>query len=249
MKKQNVHITKIENFTNLPTHIAFILDGNRRWAKQRKKTINFGHKQGIKNIENICNFCKKYGIKYLTLYCLSTDNLNRSELELKFLFNCMKRYFTLQNLKKIHDNDINIKIVGDFSLIPNDVAQLIENINKQQIKSKKLNVQICISYSGKNEILNGIKNIVKQIKNNLVDLEKLEKINEKQFEKYIFTGDFPDVDLMIRTGGDIRISNFLLWKLSYAEFYFCKTYFPSFSEKHFLYALHVFQKRKRRYGK
>lgn len=237
------------DLTNIPNHVAFILDGNRRWAKQLNKTSNFGHKQGARNILNICNLCIKYNIKYLTLYCLSIENLNRSRQELKFLFECIKYFIKPNNIKKIHENYINLNIVGDFNLLPNNVKEAINAANKNQIKDQKLNVQACICYSGRNEILNGVKKISKELKNGNISFDEIEKINEKKFENYIFTGNFPDIDLMIRTGGEKRISNFLLWKISYAELYFCDTFFPSFNEENFLLALYDFQNRKRRYGR
>lgn len=244
MKKDSV----IKKINVLPQHIAFILDGNRRWAKKNNKSSNFGHKHGAYNIQNICNLCIKYKIKYLTLYCLSIENLNRSKKELKFLFSCIKYFLEKKNIEKMHKNKINLNIIGDLNLLPNNIKNIAKLANKNQIKKPKLNVQACICYSGRNEILNGVKNIFKNIKNGLINFSEIEKINEKDFEKYIFTGNLPDVDLMIRTGGDIRISNFLLWKLSYAELYFCDTFFPDFDEKNFLLALYDFQNRKRRYG-
>ncbi len=237
------------NLKNIPNHVAFILDGNRRWAKQLNKTSNFGHKQGARNILNICNLCIKYNIKYLTLYCLSIENLNRSKQELKFLFECIKYFLKQNNIKKMHENGINLNIIGDFNLLPNNVKETINTANKNQIKDQKLNVQACICYSGRNEILNGVKKISKELKNEKISFDEIEKIDEKKFEDYIFTGNFPDVDLMIRTGGEKRISNFLLWKISYAELYFCDTFFPSFNEENFLLALYDFQNRKRRYGR
>lgn len=247
-EKNNV----IDNKTNLikiPQHIAFILDGNRRWAKQQNKTSNFGHKQGAKNIKNLCNLCIKYGVKYLTLYCLSIENLNRSKQELKFLFSCIKQFLQEKNIKELHKNGINLSIIGDFTLLPKDIASAIEYANKLKNKNKtKLNLQACICYSGRNEILNGVKKMVKDFTNNTMASEQVDKMNEKTFEKYLSTGHLPDVDLLIRTGGDIRISNFLLWKISYSELHFCKVAFPAFNEENFLLALYDFQNRHRRYG-
>ena len=232
----------------VPNHIAIILDGNRRWAKEQGKTANFGHKQGGKNIENICNYCIKYCVKYLTLYCLSVENLKRSKQELQFLFAQMKRYLDAESIEKMHKNGINLTIIGDFSFLSPNLREIIKNVNNNQIKNPKLNLQACICYSGRNEILNCVKNVAENLKNSKLDYNDVEKMTEKELEKYLFTGNFPDVDLMIRTGGDIRISNFLLWKLSYAELFFCKKPFPSFNEEDFLLALYDFQNRKRKYG-
>ena len=237
------------SITNLPNHIAIILDGNRRWARQNGKSANFGHKIGSRNIEKVCNYCIKYGVKCLTLYCLSIENLNRSKRELKCLFTYIKQYLAKKNIDNMHKNGINLKIVGDFKLLPVNLQNVIKNANECRIENEKLMVQVCICYSGRNEILNGVKNILKDLKNNNLNFDDIENINEEMFERYIFTGNFPDVDLMIRTGGDLRISNFLLWKISYAELYFCKKPFPIFDEQDFLLALYEFQNRKRRYGR
>ena len=236
------------NLTVLPRHVAFILDGNRRWARKHGKTVNFGHQRGVRNIERICNLCKCYKIKYLTLYCLSVENLNRSKQELRFLFSCIKRYLTNDNMDKIHKNGIQLTIIGDFKLLPNDVADCIADANKNISAHADLNLQVCIGYSGRNEILNCIKNIVRDIKDDKIGLNEVIQMQERDVEKFLITGQYPDVDLMIRTGGDCRISNFLLWKLSYAELYFCEKFFPEFADEDFLLALYNFQNRHRRYG-
>ena len=248
-ERKNIVIDDKTNLIKVPQHIGFILDGNRRWAKQQNKTSNFGHKQGAKNIKNLCNLCIKYGVKYLTLYCLSVENLDRSKQELKFLFACIKQFLQKKNIRELHEDGINLSIIGDFTLLPKDVASAIEYANKLKNKNTiKLNLQACICYSGRNEILNGAKKIVKDFANNTVTLKQVDEMNEKTFEKYISTGHLPDVDLLIRTGGDLRISNFLLWKISYAELHFCNIAFPAFNEENFLLALYDFQNRHRRYG-
>lgn len=237
---ENIKLTKV------PSHIAVIVDGNRRWAKEQNKSVNFGHKKGGENISNLCKWCIKYKIKYLTLYCLSVENLNRSELELKFLFRFFKTNMSKSNLEKYHKNGVNVNIVGDNTLLPKDIVKCIEKVKNNQIKKPKLQLQICFGYSGRNEIINATKEIVKKIEDKQLTIDE---INEQNFSSCLFTKDIPDIDLMIRTGGDLRISNFLLWKLSYAELYFCDKYFPAFDEKDFLLALYNFQNRIRRYGK
>ena len=238
-----------QKITSIPNHIAFILDGNRRWAKKHNKSSNIGHKYGIRNIETICNLCIKYNIKYLTLYCLSVENLNRSKQELNFLFAYIKQYLSNKNINQIHQKNINFRIIGDFTLLPKNLQNCIEVANENQIQNSKLNLQICICYSGRNEIINSVKRIINDIETKVITSKQAKNITEKEFEKYLFSGSYPDVDLMIRTGGEIRISNFLLWKISYAELYFCKTLFPDFNENDFLLALYNFQSKNRRYGK
>ena len=231
-----------EKLINKPNHIAFILDGNRRWAKKNGLSPNKGHKKGAENIENLCNWCLKYEIKFLTLYCLSIENLNRSKNELKYLFTSIKTFLTSKRIEEYNQRGINISIIGDFAVLPQDVKQTLEKVNQRSIEKPKLFLQLCIGYSGRNEIVNAAKKAI-QIN------AKADEINEKTFEKLLFTSSIPDVDLLIRTGGDMRISNFLLWKISYAELYFCKQFFPEFNEKNFLLALYDFQNRIRRYGR
>ena len=231
-----------EKLINKPNHIAFILDGNRRWAKKNGLSPNKGHKKGAENIENLCNWCLKYEIKFLTLYCLSIENLNRSKNELKYLFTSIKTFLTSKRIEEYNQRGINISIIGDFAVLPQDVKQTLEKVNQRSIQNPKLFLQLCIGYSGRNEIVNAAKKAIHTNK-------KIDELNEKTFEKLLFTSSIPDVDFLIRTGGDMRISNFLLWKISYAELYFCKQFFPEFNEKNFLLALYDFQNRIRRYGR
>ena len=242
MEWQNLAGLETKTLTNKPNHIAFILDGNRRWAKKNGLSPNKGHKKGAENIENLCNWCMKYEIKFLTLYCLSIENLNRSKNELKYLFTSIKTFLTSRRIEEYNNRGINISVIGDFSVLPQDVRQTLEKVNQRSIEKPKLFLQLCIGYSGRNEIVNAVKKAI-QIN------AKADEINEKTFEKLLFTSNIPDVDFLIRTGGDMRISNFLLWKISYAELYFCKQFFPEFNEKNFLLALYDFQDRMRRYGR
>ena len=248
-KNDNDYVdVKFENIKNIPNHIAIICDGNRRWAKQNGKLLNLGHKAGADNIENLCKYCIKYGVKYLTLYCLSIENLNRSATELEFLFRCFNSYLSQKNLDKAKQEGIDIKIIGNDEVLPKDLVQTINNVNGQKLdkNNTKLHLSLCIGYSGRDEIINLAKNISYEVKNNNLNIED---VNEEICEKYLYSKVIPDVDLMIRTGGDIRISNFLLWKISYAELYFCQKYFPDFDEQEFLLALYSFNSRIRRYGR
>ncbi len=231
-----------EDLTNKPNHIAFILDGNRRWAKKNNLSPNKGHKKGAENIENLCNWCIKYGIKYLTLYCLSIENLNRSKNELKYLFASIEKFLSKQQIEEYNNRGIQISVAGDFDILPANTKKTLLAIKNNLQHEPKLFLKLCIGYSGRNEIINATKTIIRQ---NL----KPEDVNEATFQKFLFTNDFPDVDLLIRTGGDKRISNFLLWKMSYAELYFCEQYFPEFNEENFLLALYDFKSRMRRYGR
>ena len=254
--KSSKNIINNETINKKPQHIAVIMDGNRRWAKQKKIPINFGHKKGADNVENICNWCINNNIKYLSLYCLSIENLNRTEEELFFLFKYIEDYLCESELQKYISKGISINIIGDFSLLPNNIQSTIKNANNKMDdyfntnkSDVKLKVQLCISYSGRNEILNAVKNIVLDFKNNKKKDFDIDKIDEKYFESFLQSRDFPDVDLLIRTSGEYRISNFLLWKISYTEIYFCEKYWPDFNEEDFILALYFFQNRIRRYGR
>ena len=230
----------------LPLHIAFILDGNRRWAKKKNLPIYIGHQRGAENVKNLLEWCIKYKIKYLTIYCLSMDNLKRSKDELNKIFGMLKQYLLLENIKKLNQDGIDVEIVGNFDILPKDVAEAIKKISKMDDKNVKLHLQVCIGYSGKNEIVNAVQAIVQDIGKNII---RTEDIDNELFEKYLLTKNTPDIDLMIRSGGEKRISDFLLWKLAYSELYFCDKLFPDFNEHDFLLALYFFANRERRYGR
>jgi undecaprenyl diphosphate synthase len=234
--------------SKLPSHIAMILDGNRRWARANGLQDYLGHRAGVKNIHIICNIAKKYGIKYLTLYCLSVENLNRCKEELSFLFREIK-LINKKHITKALEQGIKISILGDFSYLPKDIANSLNDVSSlyKEIESTNeykidLNLQLCISYSGRNDILNA----VKKIKEQNIDVDN---IDEKVFGDFLMTNGLPDIDLMIRAGGEKRLSNFLLWQLSYTELYFCDKMWPEFNEYDFLVALYFFQNRLRRYGR
>ena len=231
---------------NLPLHVAFILDGNRRWARKWNLPVYMGHKQGAENVKNLLEWCIKCKIKYLTIYCLSKDNLKRSEEELVEIFKMLKQYLLLENIKKLNAKGINVEIIGDFNSLPSDVTKAIQHICKIDDKDTKLHLQICIGYSGRNEIVSAVQAIARDINTGVIGADD---INNKLFEKYLATKDIPDVDLMIRSGGEKRLSDFLLWKLAYSELYFCDKLFPDFTEQDFLLALYFFATRERRYGK
>ena len=230
----------------LPSHIAFILDGNRRWARKKNLPVYMGHQQGAENVKNLLEWCIKYKIKYLTIYCLSMDNLKRSEDELNKIFGMLKQYLSFENIKKINQNGIDVEIIGNFDILPKDVADAIKKISKIDNENVKLHLQVCIGYSGKNEIITATQALARDVKNNTISIAD---IGNELFEKYLLTKNTPDVDLMIRSGGEKRISDFLLWKLAYSELYFCDKLFPDFNEHDFLLALYFFANRERRYGK
>ncbi len=243
-----------EQISDIPTHIAFILDGNRRWAKKNNLSINKGHEEGARNIKNLCNWCIKHNIKYLTLYCLSTENLGRQPKELKFLYSCISTYLSKDKIIEYSKDHVNIRVLGNKDLFADEIKEKITQANASICKDAKLQLQLCIGYGGRNEITEAVNKLIIDVLNE-EDNEKdtcsknKHKITEQIFEQYLYSSNIPDVDLLIRTGGDQRISNFLLWKISYAELYFCEKFWPEFCEEDFLLALYNYQSRRRRYGK
>ena len=241
LKIDNIKLKKI------PNHIAFILDGNRRWAKSQGLSINEGHKKGFEKIEELCDWCLKYEVKYLTLYCLSTENLKRDKEELDFLFKDLKKHINNKNIEKYKKKGIEVKIIGDFSKLPSDIEEELIKSNQEKYSKKdiKLNLQLCISYGGRQEIVDVVKKISNKVKNGEIDIDK---INEETINQNLYY-NIPEPDLLIRTGGEQRLSNFLLWQLSYSELYFCEKMLPAFEEQDFLLALYFFQDKDRRYGR
>lgn len=227
---------------NIPHHIGIIMDGNRRWAEKRGLSIGEGHTAGAENLEKVINHCLDLGIKTLTVYALSTENWRkRTRKEVKGIFDLLIRY--LKNRKKDYEKKgIKLGVLGDFQAFPRKVAQAIEEILKIVKKHERLKVNLALNYGGRDEILNAIRKIIK---------EKVppQKLNEKNFSKFLYTNGEPDPDLIIRTGGEVRLSNFLLWQMSYSELYFTNTLWPDFDEKELDKAIAEYQKRQRNFGK
>ena len=225
---------------NIPNHIGFILDGNGRWAKERGLSRSEGHKAGFENLVTLSKHIFKRGVKVLSIYTFSTENFKRSKEEVDFLMNLITRAFK-KYAKDLKKNDIKVIFSGRRkSPLPGNVIKIIdecENITKD-CNSGILN--ICINYGGQAEIVDAVKNIV-------ADKISVDDIDEELFNKYLYQ-DLPPVDLLIRTSGELRLSNFLLWQAAYAEFYFPKTYFPAFDEKKFDEAILEYNKRNRRFG-
>jgi len=230
------------NSQNLPQHIAIIMDGNRRWAQARGLSASDGHRAGAENLEKIMHHCKKLGIRYLTVYALSTENWrNRSALEVKGIFNLLLDIIK-RKTKEYQTSGIRMFILGNFHAFPLKVKDAIKTLLKKTIIEEKLTFNIALNYGGRDEIVTAIKNIIK-------DKIPANKINEKLIEKYLYTKDQPDPDLIIRPGGEKRISNFLIWQMSYAELYFTDILWPDFDENELDKAIKWYQDRKRNFGK
>ncbi len=230
---------------NLPKHLAIIMDGNGRWAKQKGMLRAFGHENGTKSVKTTVEICAKLGIENLTLYAFSTENWNRPKLEvdtlMKLLINSLKK-----ELETLVKNNIKLNSIGNIENLPKSVQkELLEVIEKTK-DNNRMTLTLALSYGSREEILNAVKKIADKVKNNIISTNS---IDESIFNNHLYTQDLPDVDLVIRTSGEHRISNFLLWQIAYAEFYFTDVLWPDFSEENLYEAIISYQKRERRFGK
>jgi len=223
----------------IPKHIAIIMDGNGRWANERNLPRIIGHKVGSESVREIIRVCLELGIEYLTLYSFSTENWQRPKEEIKGLMELLK--FLLKNeVDELNRNGVSIKAIGRLDYLPNDVKnELFKAIEKTK-NNNKLKLYLALSYGGRQEILDAINKIINS---------KLEFVDEGTFRNFLYDPNLPDPDLLIRTSGEYRISNFLLWQISYSEFYFTKTLWPEFRREEFIKAIEDYSKRKRKFGK
>jgi len=221
---------------NPVNHVAIIMDGNGRWGLKHKKTRNAGHKAGLKSIESIIKKSIEYNIKFLTLFAFSTENWKRPKKEINYLFNLLESYLT-SKISKFHKQNIKLKVIGkkNFS---NKLNLLLNSAEKKTSKNSKIQINLALNYGSKSELINAIKKITK---NNF-------NINEKNIEKFLYTKNIPNPDLLIRTGNTKRLSNFLLWQLAYSEIFFEKKLWPDFNEKDYSKIINKFRKVKRNYG-
>lgn len=237
-----LHMNQKLDPKTLPSHIAVIMDGNRRWATSRDLTAKDGHKAGADNLEKIVQYCRKIGIKHLTVYALSTENWRqRSPVEVKGIFDLLLQIIQKKK-KEYHRAGIKMFILGNFQALPLKIKNAIKKLLKLSIIDEKLTFNIALNYGGRDEIVSAIKKIIK-------DKIPVKKINEKLISKYLYTHGQPDPDLIIRPGGEHRLSNFLIWQLSYSELYFTDTLWPDFNEEELDKAILWYQNRKRNFGK
>lgn len=240
----NKNITYNIDLSNIPTHIAIIMDGNGRWAKERLLPRTIGHKAGVEAIRSVIKECSSLGVKHLTLYAFSTENWKRPKLEVDALMNLLNTYLN-KELKELHANNVKITTIGDIDVLPNKSIEAIKNAINTTKENKGLNLNIALNYGSRNDIKNAVIDIVKNCKSGKIDIED---INEETISNYLSTKSIPDPDLIIRTSGEQRISNFLLWEIAYSEFYFTDTYWPDFDENEVRKAIYVYQSRDRRFG-
>ncbi|QRM89118.1 isoprenyl transferase [Lacinutrix sp. WUR7] len=237
--KENININK------LPKHLAIIMDGNGRWAKQKGMLRAFGHENGTKSVRETVEATAELGIENLTLYAFSTENWNRPKLEvqtlMKLLVSALKK-----EIKTLQKNNIKLSAIGNLSDLPAKAhRELLEVIDKTKTNNR-MTLTLALSYGSREEILNTVKKIAIKVKNNIISPEN---IDESFINEHLYTQNLPDVDLLIRTSGEQRISNFLLWQIAYAELYFTETLWPDFTKQNLYEAIIEYQKRERRFGK
>jgi undecaprenyl diphosphate synthase len=233
------------NKDNLPKHLAIIMDGNGRWAKQQGMLRAFGHENGTKSVKIIVEACAKLGIENLTLYAFSTENWNRPKLEvdllMKLLINSLKK-----ELDTLVKNNIKLNSIGNLENLPKSVQKELTEVIEKTKNNTRMTLTLALSYGSREEIINAVKKISDKVKNNIISIDS---IDDSILNNHLYTHNLPDVDLVIRTSGEHRISNFLLWQIAYAEFYFTDVLWPDFSEDNLYEAIISYQKRERRFGK
>ena len=222
----------------LPVNLGIIMDGNGRWAKRRFLPRSLGHDAGMKRIVKLVDSVRAAGIKYLTLYALSTENLSRPQEELDGLYVLFRRYFE-EYAPRLVESDVEIRIIGDLSALPQDVAEKMTAVCARSKKDAAFHLVFAVNYGGRAEIVRAA---------NLA-AEMGGKVTEENFSRFLYTRDIPDPDMIIRTGGELRLSNFLLWQSAYSELYFTDTLFPDFDEKELGRALREYARRNRRFGR
>lgn len=228
----------------IPNHVAIILDGNGRWAKNKGMPRNYGHTVGAKNVETVCRAADELGIKYLTLYAFSTENWNRPQNEVNALMKLLEGY--LKNCIKTADkNNMRVRVIGEITRLSNAFQQRIHELETASASNTGLNLTIAINYGSRDEILRAVRHMVEDAREGKLETKD---IDENVFSSYLDTRELPDPDLLIRTSGEQRLSNYLLWQLAYSEFYFTDVPWPDFHKKELELAIEAYNKRDRRFG-
>lgn len=236
-------IVEIVQKTNLQ-HIAIIMDGNRRWAKEKNIPSALGHKKGVESLKTAVKSCHKFGIKYLTVYAFSTENWNRNPEEVNFLMELLA--LTIKNeLKELHENQVVIKFIGDLTKLNKKLQKILTEAVNTTKDNAGVNLQIAFNYGSRDELVNAVKNISKKVLNNQLSLDE---VSEEIISKELYTHNIPDPDLLIRTGGEMRVSNYLLWQIAYSEILVTPQYWPDFDEDSMADSIVEFNRRQRRYG-
>jgi len=242
--KDKIKQDDLKSSGEIPNHVAIIMDGNGRWAKSKNLSRVFGHNEGVNSARDIVEASGQLGIKYLTLYTFSTENWKRPKMEVALLMKLLIRSIRSET-DRLNQNDVRLIATGDLENLPDKVMKELQDAMDRTKENKLMTLNLALSYSGRWDIVNAVKKIVKEQNEGKIDLED---INEKTFPEYLATNDIPDPDLLIRTGGEFRISNFLLWQLAYSEIYIDNNYWPDFKRVQYYKAISEFQKRERRFG-
>ena len=234
----------METGRKIPQHIAIILDGNGRWAKAKGMPRNYGHTAGAKNVETVCQAAHDLGVKYVTMYAFSTENWNRPEGEVEALMKLLESY--LKNCIKTADkNNMRVRVIGDTTRLSERFQERIRELEAASAKNDGLNLQIAINYGSRDEMTRAMRRMSEDV---AAGKRKPEEITESVFEEYLDTAGIPDPDLLIRTSGELRLSNFLLWQMAYSEFYFTPVLWPDYNKETMIEAIRAYSKRDRRFG-
>lgn len=240
-KKNDVDLAELK----IPNHVAIILDGNGRWAKKRMMPRNYGHIQGAKTVEQICEDADGLGIKYLTVYAFSTENWNRPDEEVALLMKLLRNYLK-DCVKRANTNNMRVRVIGERSRLSEDILNKIEELEESTKNNTGLNFTIALNYGSRDEILRGVQKIAQDVKDGKLNVAD---ISEDMISNHLDTAGIPDPDLLIRTSGEERLSNYLLWQLAYTEFYFTDVLWPDFDRDELIEAIKKYSKRERRFGK
>lgn len=231
--------------TNSLQHIAIIMDGNRRWAKQKRLPIAMGHRKGAQVLEQICRDAKSLGVKYLTLYAFSTENWQRDSDEVETLMGLLREYLK-NDLAEIQKNNVKIVFIGEKNMLASDIVDSMKRIENQTANNADMVLSLAVSYGSRQEILNAARQAAKLIKAGEIVIDDLD---EHLFSNLLYTKDIPDPDVVVRTSGEQRVSNYLLWQMAYSEFYFTDVLWPDFNKQELEKIIKTFNTRERRYGK
>ena len=232
----------------VPRHVAIIMDGNRRYAREvlKAENTNKGHEMGKDKLKEVLEWCIKTDVKVLTVYAFSTENFSREEEEVDFLLNLIKEMmFSLGDDERIHKNKVRVKMIGDRSIIPDELREAVEYAESKTKDYSDYHFNVAVAYGGRQEIINAVKRVAQMVKDGEMEVED---ITEDSISGNMYTSDDPDPDLVLRTSGEFRLSNFLIWQLAYSELYFTDIYWPGFRYIDFLRAIRSYQQRNRRYG-
>lgn len=245
--EQRVPKKLIDSFIDpriIPQHVAVIMDGNGRWAKEQGKPRTYGHYAGAERLKEIVRIADNIGVKALSAYAFSTENWKRPAAEVNFIMKLLDRYLT-NEIETFQKNNVCVRFMGSREGLPKNVQEKMDNAIQQTKHNTGIILNLAINYGGQAEILQAVKKIAAEVKDGLLSIDE---INLTSFENYLYTKDLPPLDLLIRTGGDFRVSNFMLWQIAYAEIWNTEIYWPDFSSEYFLQAVRDFQKRDRRFG-